>query len=111
MVKFEEVRFNSKLCFITESGRLIAQEEIAKSSEGYVVLAAINHDSKLSASHEHFSDEEISLAKKFFYNQSHNSKKEYHYNTTGTIHSFGYGPMYRQDPVTKHSVARFANSK
>ena len=79
LVKFEAVRFNPKLCFITESGHLISQEEITKNSDGYVVLAAINHDSKLTTSHKPFSDDEISLARKFFYNQSHNSKKEYHY--------------------------------
>ena len=111
LAKFEEVRFNPKLCFITESGHLISQDELTKNSEGYVVLAAINHDAKLTADHDPFSDDEISLAKKFFYNQSHSSKKEYHFNTTGTIHSFGYGPVYRQDPTTKHSVARFATSK
>ena len=111
LVKFKEVRFNPKLCFITESGDLIPQEQIANYNDGYVVLAAINHDTKLTTDHESFSDEELSLAKKFFYNQSNNSKKEYHYNTTGTIHSFGYGPMYHQDPLTKYSVAKFATSK
>ena len=111
VTKFEEVRSNPKLCFITESGHLISQDELTKNSDGYVVLAAINFDTKLTNCHDPFSDDEISMAKKFFYNQSHSSKKEYHFNTTGTIHSFGYGPVYRQDPITKHSVARFATSK
>ena len=111
LVKFEEVRFNRKLCFITESGHLIQKEELSKNSDGYVVLAAINHDGKLTLDHDPFSDKKISLARKFFYNQSNSSKKEYHYNTTGTIHSFVYGPMYHQDPVTKRTVAKFSTIK
>ena len=111
LVKFEEVMSNPKLCFFTESGYLIQQEDITKNLDGYVVLAAINHDTKIVNDHEPFSEEEVSMAKKFFYNQSSKSKKEYHYNTTGAIHSFGYGPMYHQDPVTKYTIAKFAKSK
>ena len=111
LVKFEEVMLNPKLCFFTETGHLIPQEDISKNLDGYVVLAAINHDTKLVDDHDPFSEEEVLMAKNFFYNQSSKSKKEYHYNTTGTIHSFGYGPMYHQDPVTKYTVAKFAKSK
>ena len=85
LAKFEEVRFNPKLCFITESGHLISQNELTKNRDGYVVLAAINYDSKLTDDHVAFTDAEISAAKKFFYNQRNSSKKEYHFNTTGTM--------------------------
>ena len=111
LVKFEEVRFNPKLCFITERGHLIRKEELSKNSDGYVVLAATNNYSKLTSDHDPFSNEEISLAKKIFYNQSNSSKKEYQYNTTDTIQSFGYGPMYHQDHVTKHTIVKFSTSK
>ena len=47
----------------------------------------------------------------FFYNQSQNNKKEYHYNTSGTIHSFGYGAMYHPHPITRHTIDKFATSK
>ena len=48
---------------------------------------------------------------KIFYNQSQNNKKEYHYNTSGTIHSFGYSAIYHQHPITWHTIDKFATSK
>ena len=64
LVKFEEVMSNSKLCFFIESGHLIQREDITKNLDGYVVLAAINHDTKIVNDHEPFSEEEVSMAKK-----------------------------------------------
>ena len=79
--------------------------------EGYVVLATIQHDSRLLHEHLPFSTEELNLATKFLYNQVSNSNKEYHFRTSGTIHSFGYGAKYTQHPTTKYSVDKFATSK
>ena len=102
--------FNPKLSFFTESGFLIQDQEIKENNNGYVVLATINHNTKLPIEYDSFSDEEKILAQFFFYNQSKKSKNDYHYNTTGRIHSFGYGRMYHQVPVTKHSFVKFVTS-
>ena len=110
LVKFKDIMFNTKLSFITESGYLIQDREIADKNDGYVVLATIKHDKKLITDSVSFSDVERMLAQKFFYNQV-KKKNDYHFNTTGRIHSFGYGPRYNQEPVTKYSFAKFANSK
>ena len=111
LVKFKDIMFNTKLSFITESGFLIQDQQIADKNDGYVVLATIKHDKKLVTNSDFFSEVEISLAQKFFYNQVKKKKNDYHFNTTGRIHSFGYGPRYNQDPITKYSFAKFANSK
>ena len=111
LVKFNEVILNQKLPFFTESGFLINDEDIAQNKKGYVVLATINHDSKFTGKQESFSPDEILLAKNFFYNQSDGNKKDYHFETSGAIHSFGYGPMYHPDFITKHSFGTFATRK
>ena len=102
--------FNSKLCFFTESGSLITENNLSKNNEEYVILDTVNCDIKLMDKHQSFSDKELALAKKFLYNQSNSSKKDYNINTSGAIHSFGYGPMYHQNPVTKHTTNQFATS-
>ena len=71
----------------------------------------MKYDSKFTERQESFSPEEILLAKKFFYNQSDGNKKGYNFEASGAIHSFGYGPMYHPDPITKHSFGTFATSK
>ena len=76
-----------------------------------MVLAKIKFDSKFTEGQKSFSTKEIFLAKKFFYNQSDGNKKDYHFETSGAIHSFGYGQMYHPDPVTKHSFGMFATSE
>ena len=58
-----------------------------------------------------FSEKELAIARKYLYNQWSKSKKEYHYKTSGKIHSFGYGAMYFLHPVTKYCVDKFATSK
>ena len=71
----------------------------------------INYDKKLIKDQDSFSNDEILMAQKNFYNQSSSKKKDYHFNTSSTIHTFGYRPMYHQDPITKHSFTKFSNSK
>ena len=111
LVKFKDVMNNDKLSFFSESGFLIQDKQIPDDNSGYVVLATIKHDSKLVSNSTSFSAAEKTLAQKFFYNQCKKKKNDYHFNTTGRIHSFGYGPRYNQDPVTKYSFAKFAQSK
>ena len=68
LVKFKDIMSNPKLCFFTETGFLIKDEEIDWNKKGYVVLAAIKHDNKFTSKQESFSPDKISLRKKFFYN-------------------------------------------
>ena len=111
LIKFKEVMGNSKLCFFSETGVLIDGNNLWSNNEGYIVLATVQSDSRMLQRHDSFSESELSLAKKYLFNQSSKSKKDYHFKTTGTIHSFGYGAMYSLHPVTKYSVDKFSNSK
>lgn len=111
LVRFKDVMFNSKLCFFSESGLLIENENLSSNEGGYVVLAAIYKDQKLVNQKNSFDDNELLLSKRFFYNQTQGSNKEYHFRTSGTIHSFGYGAMYHRNPVTGHSIDKFSTSE
>ena len=111
LVKFKDIMYNNRLCFFSEIGVLLDEKNLALNKEGYVVLATIQHDSRLLQGHLPFSAEELNLAKNFLYNQVSSSNKEYHFRTSGTIHSFGYGAKYTQHPTTKYSVDKFATSK
>ena len=111
VVRFKDVMANQKLYFFTESGLMIEEDNISSNDEGYVVLAAIYRDLKLSDPKYAFSDSELSLANKFFYNQIKGNQKDYHFKTSGIIHSFGYGAMYHTNPQTGHTISKFATSK
>ena len=111
LIKFKDIMYNPKLSFFTENVFFIQDERLAENEKGYVVLAAVKHDNKFITNGESFSYSEILLAKKFLYNQSNGNKKNCHFDTSGTIHSFGYGLMYHQDPLTRHSFAKFSTSK
>ena len=74
LIKFKEIMYNSKLSFFTERGFLIQDQQIADNNDGYVVLATINHDVKLTTDCDPFSEEEKVLAEKFFYNQCKKKK-------------------------------------
>ena len=74
LIKFKEIMYNSKLSFSTKRGFLIQDQQIADNNDGYVVLATINHDTKLTTDSDPFSEEEKMLAEKFFYNQCNRKK-------------------------------------
>ena len=40
-----------------------------------------------------------------------NSDKNYHFETTGRIYGFSFGPVYKYNSDTKHSIEKFAKSK
>ena len=52
-----------------------------------------------------------SLARIFLQNQVVPLEKSYHYETTGIIHGFGFGPVYKLNEHTKHSIEKFTKSK
>ena len=111
LVRFKDVMWNSKLCFFSETGLLIENEQLSSNEGGYVVLATICKDRKLINQEKSFNKNELLLSKRFYYNQTQGSNKEYHFRTSGTIHSFGYGAMYHRNQVTGHTFDRFATSE
>ena len=54
LVRHKEVMLNPKLCFFTESGDLIEEENLCLKEEGYVVLMTIYRDKKLIKGHTPF---------------------------------------------------------
>ena len=69
----------------------------------------IYRDKKLVKGHEPFSVSELSMAKKITIKAK--ATKRSTNNTSGTIHSFGYGAMYHPHPITGHTIDKFAMSK
>lgn len=111
LVPFKEVCNNPGLSFFSEIGNPIKKENIHLNNEGYIVLGTIQANKMFRQTLESFSTSELNLTKKFCYNQANKNRKNYHFGTTGTIHSFGYGPMYNLNPDTKYSIDKFANRK
>ena len=48
LVRYKEVMSNPKLCFFTESGDLIEEENLCLKEEGYIVLVTIYRDKNWS---------------------------------------------------------------
>ena len=67
--------FNSKLCFFSETGTLIDENNLWSNNDGYIVLATIQNDKRLIEQYDYFSLRELTVAKKYLYNQSGKSKK------------------------------------
>ena len=111
VVRYREVMNNKKLSFFTEIGKLIDDEKITDKHEGYVILGTIQSEQSLKDLPYQFTADDINLAKKYLRNQVVNSDKTYHFGTTGTIHGFGFGPVYRSNKETKYSVEKFAKSE
>ena len=54
---------------------------------------------------------DLVLAKKYLRNQVVKGEIKYHFETTGIIHEFGFGPVYKSNLDTKHSIDKFAKSE
>ena len=50
------------------------------------------------------------VATKFYINQIRGGKNSYHFDTSGTIYGFGYGPKCHRNQYG-HSIDRYSNSK
>ena len=111
VVRYKDVMSNQKLCFYSKSGIIIEENKISSKDQDYVVLAAIYRDLKLSDPNYSFSDAELSLANKFFYNQIKGNQEDYHFKMSGIIHSFRYGAMYHANAQTGHTIGKFSTSK
>lgn len=110
-MRYSDVMRNDKLSFFTETGKLIEHEKCTDKHEGYVILGTIQSEQSLRDLRHQFSANDIKLAKTHLRNQVVNSSKTYHFGTTGTIHGFGFGPVYKSNEVTNHSIEKFAKSE
>ena len=55
-------------------------------------MATLQAEHKLRNLNENINNLDLVVAKKDLRNQVANSKKDYHFGTTGRIHGFGFGP-------------------
>ena len=97
--------------YFTETGELIGSLDREKSKDCYVILAILQSEESLRKLDEMVTADDVILAKKYLRNQVVASEKKYHYGTTGTIHGFGFGPVYKSNEDTKHSIEMFAKSE
>ena len=111
VVKFEDVMRHLNLNFFTEIGQLMVENDIHLNTKGYVVLGTIQFEEHFEKMPNLISPEDLKIAQKYFYNQTKNNSADYHFGTTGSIFSFGYGPRYSKNPKTQHSIDRLANSE
>ena len=111
LAKFKDMSRFKKLCFFTEVGNIIRQPTVEMKRDGYVILATIQLEPKLRELCEKINADDLSFAKKYLRNQVVNSKSGYHFGTTGTIHGFGFGPVYSSNSVTQYSIDKIAKSK
>ena len=111
LTKFKDLSELKKLCFYTEVGNIIHQPTVEMKRDGYVILATIQLEPKLREFSENINANDLLIANKYLRNQVVNSKSDYHLGTTGTIHGFGFGPVYSSNAVTQHSIDKIAKSK
>ena len=111
IVRLRDVIDIQKICFFTETGDLVGPLNGEKSKDCYVILAMLQSEEALRDLDEQVTDNDVILAKKYLRNQVVGTEKKYHYGTTGTIHGFGFGPVYKSNEDTKHSIEMFAKSE
>jgi len=99
------------LCYFTENGRSLTAKELNHDVHGYVLLATIKLTQNWVKKSIMLNDNDYETVKKHRNNQVKKKSKGYHFDTTGEIYSFGYTPTYSKDPITGHSIARYAESK
>ena len=80
-------------------------------NDRYVVLAIIQAEPLLRNISNNIDLDDVQLARKYVKKQVQVSNKDYHYGTTGTIHGFGYGPIYTSNIITRHTIDTFAKSR
>ena len=90
---------------------MIQGENSQINKEGYVILATLQAEHKLRNLNENINNLDLVVAKKDLRNQVANSKKDYHFGTTGRIHGFGFGPVYSSNAETGHSIEKIEKSK
>ena len=111
IVRLQDVLEIQKSSFFTETGYMIESPNKEKAKGCYVILAILQSEEVLRKMNLSVTANDVNLAKKILKNEVIPSNKSYHYETTGIIHGFGFGPVYKLNERTKHSIEKFAKSK
>ena len=111
LVRLKDIIHIPKVQYHTAFGKMISKYDIDKDrGQCFVLLAMIHLDKKTQKSKLFFEEKDMKLMKRYLRNQITTTSKNYHFNTTGTIYGFGYGPKSNKNEYG-HSICRFANSK
>ena len=98
-----------KLTLYTENGKRLDTNSNGKLKEGYILLALVTCNSlKIDKNTSWLSQEEIEMLDKFRVDKI-KSKVHHHFNTTGKIFSFGYGPKYQKTGDYGYSIGKYAD--
>ena len=80
-----------------------------KLKNGYILLGlATCNSSKMDKNTSWLSQEDIEMLDKFWVNKT-KSTVHHHFNTTGKIFSFGYGPKYEKTGNHGYSIGKYAD--
>ena len=86
----------SKITMYAENGKRIDSNWNEKSKKGYILLGLVtSNTAKIDRESIFFSPQDINMLDKFCISKT-KSKVSHHFNTTGKIFSFGYGPKYEK---------------
>ena len=111
LVRLKDIFHIPKVQYHTVLGKRIYKYDVDKDRDYcYVLLAMIHEDKKIRTSPSIIESNDLHLMKYYLRNQIATTTKNYHFNTTGIIYGFGYGPKSNRNEYG-HSVCRFANSK
>lgn len=111
LVRLNDIFHIPKVQYHTELGKMISKYQLDKDRDHcYVLLSMIHIEKKVKNSPSFVEQNDLQLMKRFLRNQISTTTKNYHFNTTGTIYGFGYGPKSNKNEYG-HSVCRFATSK
>ena len=109
LVDHRELLNHPKISLFTETGKPTNSLLNEKSIKGYILLgfATYNHNT-LEDNHPLLSTNDITMLRQFRINKT-NSKVSHHFNTKGTIFSFGYGPKYDKKNKHNYSIGIYAD--
>ena len=87
----------SKITLCTENGKRLDSNLNEKSKKGHILLGLVTSNSlKMDRNSVFLSPQDMDMLDKFRIDKT-KSKFNHHFNTTGKIFSFGYGPKYEKN--------------
>ena len=110
LIRFKDI-MNNPVEFFTDTGNLIMLQNTLQDKNWYLVLGAFQLEEKFKQMENMWLDKHLKLAQKRLFYQTKNNMKDYHFGTSGSIFSLGYGPMYTQNHVIKHFIDMFSINK
>ena len=111
VIRLRDVAHIPKVQYHTVFGKMIPKYDLdIDRGHSYVLLSMIHVEKKVLDSHSFIEQNDLQLLKRYHRNQIATTTKNYHFNTTGIIYGFGYGPKSNRNEYG-HSVCKFATSK